>query len=59
MESTPEQTAEGLAIIKVLAEVLDRLVGANVGLARADPGQVTKCHGLKAPAIAILPYLER
>jgi len=59
MESTPEQTAEGVTIIKVLADVLNRLVGANIGLAQTDPGQVTKFQALKAPGIAILPYLER
>jgi hypothetical protein len=59
MEATPEQTAEGAAIVMVLADVLDRLVVSNAGLARQDPGQVTKFHALKAPGIAILPYLER
>jgi hypothetical protein len=59
METTPAQAAEGLAIVKVLAAVLDRLVGANTTLALADPGQVTKFHALKAPGIGILPYLER
>lgn len=59
MESTPAQSAEGMAIVRVLAAVLDRLVGANAPLARADPGQVTKFHALKAPRIGILQYLER
>jgi hypothetical protein len=59
MESTPEQAAEGLAIVRVLAAVLDRLVCANTNIARADPGQVTKFHALKAPCIGILQYLER
>jgi hypothetical protein len=59
MESTPEQAAEGLAIVKVLSAVLDRLVCTNAQLARADPGQVTKFHALKAPGIGILQYLER
>ena len=59
MEATPEQTAEGAAIVVVLADVLERLVISNAGLARQDPGQVTKFHALKAPGIAILPYLER
>jgi hypothetical protein len=59
MERTPEQQAEGQAIAKVLAAVLERLVGANVSLALSDPGQVTKFHALKSPGIGILPYLER
>ena len=59
MEATPEQAAEGAVIVRVLADVLDRLVVSNAGLARQDPGQVTKFHALKAPAIGILPYLER
>jgi hypothetical protein len=59
MEATPEQVAEGLAIVQVLSTVLDRLVGANTAIARADPGQVTKFHAMKAPGIGILQYLER
>ena len=48
MESTPEEAAEGLAIVRVLAAVLDRLVCANSPLARTEPGQITKFHALKA-----------
>ena len=59
MEATPEQAAEGQAIVRVLATVLERLVCSNAGLAVTDPGQVTKFHALKAPGIGILPYLER
>lgn len=59
MESTPQQTAEGLATVRVLSAVLDRLVTANAHLARADPGQVTKFHAMKAPGIGIEQYLER
>lgn len=59
MEATPEQSAEGLAIVRVLAAVLDRLVTANAPIALADPGQVTKFHAMKAPAIGIQQYLER
>lgn len=59
METTPAQAAEGMAVVHVLAAVLDRLVGANASLARADPGQVTKFHALKAPGIGVLQYLER
>jgi hypothetical protein len=59
METTPEQAAEGLAIVKVLAAVLERLVCTNATLARTDPGQVTKFHALKAPGIGIQAYLER
>jgi hypothetical protein len=62
METTPELTAEGLAIVRVLAAVLDRLVIANVSIAlsTSDPGQIiTKFHAMKAPGIAIQQYLER
>uniref|UniRef100_A0A7S1VVV1 Cyclin n=1 Tax=Grammatophora oceanica TaxID=210454 RepID=A0A7S1VVV1_9STRA len=59
MEATPEQTAEGMVIVQVLAAVLDRLVNANTSLALTDPGQVTKFHALKAPGIGIQQYLER
>ena len=59
MESTPEEAAEGLAIVRVLAAVLDRLVCANSPLARTEPGQITKFHALKAPGIGIQQYLER
>jgi len=59
MEATPRQTAEGVALVRVLSAVLDRLVCANAPLALADPGQVTKFHALKAPGIGIYQYLER
>jgi hypothetical protein len=59
MEATPEQAAEGLGIVRVLSIVLDRLVGANTNIARADPGQVTKFHAMKAPGIGVQQYLER
>lgn len=59
MEATPEEAAEGLAIVRVLAAVLDRLVCANSPLARTEPSQVTKFHALKAPGIGIQQYLER
>jgi hypothetical protein len=59
MECTPEQAVEGQAIVKVLSAVLERLVVSNAGLSRSDPGQVTKFHALKAPGIAVLPYLDR
>jgi hypothetical protein len=59
MESSPEENAEGLAIVRVLAAVLDRLVCANAPLARTEACQVTKFHALKAPAIGIQQYLER
>ena len=59
MEASTEQTAEGLAIIRVLATVLDRLVLANSPIARADPGLVTKFHAMKVPGIAMQQYLER
>jgi hypothetical protein len=59
MEATPEEAAQGIAIVRVLASVLDRLVAANVSLAQTDPGQVTKFHAMKAPAITVSQYLER
>jgi hypothetical protein len=59
MESTPEESAEGLAIVRVLAAVLDRLVCANAPTALSHAGQVTKFHAMKAPGIAIQQYLER
>jgi len=51
--------AEGVAVVRVLAAVLERLVGANSGLAAVDPGPVTKFHALKSPSISVLHYLER
>lgn len=59
METNPGLDAEGLALVHVLATVLDRLCVANAPMARADPGLVTKFHAMKAPGIAILQYLER
>ena len=59
MDSTRDQHTEGLAVIHVLATVLDRLCIANAAMAQADPGQVTKFHAMKAPGIGILQYLER
>jgi hypothetical protein len=63
MESTPEQTAEGLVIVQVLAAVLDRLIYTNASLSRnaiSDPAMVvTKFHAMKPPGISILQYLER
>lgn len=59
MESTPDQAAEGMAVVRVLSAVLERLVSANSRIARTDPGQVTKFHALKAPGIGITQYLER
>lgn len=51
--------SEGLALVKVLAVVLERLVGANSHLTEEEKGQVTKFHALRAPVIGIGPYLER
>lgn len=59
MEPTPEQAAEGQAIVRVLSAVLERLVCSNAAIAQTDPGQITKFHALKAPGIGVLPYLER
>ena len=51
--------ADGIAIVRSLANVLDRLMSANAPLATADPGQITKFHALKPPGIGIYQYLER
>jgi hypothetical protein len=59
MDPTPVQESEGLAVVRVLALVLERLVSANTGLSAEDQGQVTKFHALRAPAIGICQYLER
>ena len=63
MESTPEQTEEGLVIVRVLAAVLDRLIYTNVMLSpneMNDPAIiVTKFHAMKPPGISIQQYLER
>ena len=59
MESTQEQIAEGESVVRVLAAVLERLVGANSLLAQTDPGKVTKFHALKAPGIGIHQYLVK
>eukprot|EP00562_Extubocellulus_spinifer_P002833 CAMPEP_0178487960 /NCGR_PEP_ID=MMETSP0696-20121128/9599_1 /TAXON_ID=265572 /ORGANISM="Extubocellulus spinifer, Strain CCMP396" /LENGTH=318 /DNA_ID=CAMNT_0020115685 /DNA_START=444 /DNA_END=1400 /DNA_ORIENTATION=- len=59
MESSPEEMAEGAEVVRVLAAVLERLIGANTAVAQADPGKVTKFHALKAPGIGIHRYLER
>lgn len=62
MDCTPEQAAEGMAIVRVLAAVLERLVSANKS-SSADTSspncEITKFHALKAPGIGILQYLER
>ncbi len=66
METTPEQAAEGKAVVSVLASVLERLVksnSANVnnggGVGGASCNEITKFHALKAPGISIKQYLER
>ena len=70
MESTPQQTAEGKAVVTVLAAVLERLVKSNLnttssssnnvhGSNSGNPAEVTKFHALKAPGISIKQYLER
>eukprot|EP00538_Stauroneis_constricta_P008935 CAMPEP_0119570592 /NCGR_PEP_ID=MMETSP1352-20130426/43692_1 /TAXON_ID=265584 /ORGANISM="Stauroneis constricta, Strain CCMP1120" /LENGTH=389 /DNA_ID=CAMNT_0007620261 /DNA_START=1096 /DNA_END=2265 /DNA_ORIENTATION=- len=58
MEATPQQNAEGLAIVQILSAVLDRLVYNNSN-APTDHGEITKFHALQAPGIGILQYLER
>lgn len=59
MESTPTELAEGAAVIKVLAAVLERLVSANGKIAEMDPGVITRFHALKPPSISVLSYLQR
>lgn len=61
MESSPEQTAEGKAIVTVLACVLARLIEANSlsGHEHLDPSTITKFHALQPPAICVSDYLER
>lgn len=65
MESTPQQTAEGKAVVTVIAAVLERLVKSNVNPTASNnkPSgsnpEVTKFHALKAPGISIKQYLER
>mmetsp|Transcript_15003 Transcript_15003/g.30901 ORF Transcript_15003/g.30901 Transcript_15003/m.30901 type:complete len:284 (-) Transcript_15003:465-1316(-) len=59
MESTPSELAEGAAVIKVLAAVLERLVSANGKIAEMDPGVITRFHALKPPSISVLSYLQR
>lgn len=65
MESTPQQTSEGKAVVAVLAAVLDRLVKSNSNNNaagannRTNGGNVTKFHALKAPGISIKQYLDR
>lgn len=51
--------ADGIAIVRSLANVLDRLMSVNAPLAIADPGLITKFHALKPPGIGIYQYLER
>jgi len=57
MESDPEQTSEGKAVVAVLAAVLDRLVNSNAHVPGGE--NITKFHALKAPGISIKQYLER
>jgi hypothetical protein len=54
-----QNSQEGMALVNVLATVLDRLCVANAPVAISDPGLVTKFHAMKAPGIGILQYLER
>lgn len=56
MEGQDTASAEGGAIIRVLAAVLERLIHTNAHLTQT---QVTKFHALKPPQITILAYLER
>jgi hypothetical protein len=57
MESNPQDTSEGKAVVAVLAAVLERLVKSNAHVPSGE--NVTKFHALKAPGISIEQYLER
>lgn len=58
--ATPEQAAEGTAIVNVLAAVLDKLVLANCHHPERNCHYpATKFHAMKPPGIAIQQYLER
>lgn len=57
MDSATDQTAEGKAVVTVLAAVLERLVESNSHL--PNDQEVTKFHALKAPGISVRQYLER
>lgn len=59
MSSSQGQDSEGFSAVRVLAVVLERLVGANSHLSEGEKGQVTKFHAQRAPVIGIGPYLER
>lgn len=61
MESSTSEEAEGQAIVRVLAAVLERLVSANAHLSSTSTQQQeqTHFHAQRAPAIGILQYLER
>lgn len=59
MDPTPEESADGSILVKVLAAVLERLVNSNRTTARSDPGQLTKFHALKPPGIGVEAYLDR
>ena len=59
MEPTPQESADGSILVKVLAAVLERLVNSNKSTARLDGGQLTKFHALKAPGIGVEAYLDR
>mmetsp|Transcript_11665 Transcript_11665/g.40844 ORF Transcript_11665/g.40844 Transcript_11665/m.40844 type:complete len:235 (-) Transcript_11665:36-740(-) len=60
MEATEETLAEGMALVRVLACVLQRLVAANDKSTAGGPGMaVTKFHALRPPSIGVREYLER
>lgn len=60
MEHTPQQSSDGMVVVRVLAAVLDRLVNSNAHLVTSNSaGPVTKFHALKTPGISVLQYLER
>lgn len=60
MEHTPQQSSDGMVVVRVLSAVLDRLVNSNAHLVASNSaGPVTKFHALKTPGISILQYLER
>ena len=58
MSERPTPEEDGL-LVKVLAEVLQKLVATNARQGPDDADRVTKFHALKPPSISVQLYLER
>jgi len=56
MENSPQNKSYGIAVARVLASVLERLVKENDHI---EQGPVSKFHALRVPGISIHQYLER